>query len=218
MQELGGNLEVFEPLVPRIRMLRMCNRFGRGREAHITKLPVELVNLIEEEYILDAMKTDSPKHCREWNLDYKCWRPRCELLDHFDGAGFIEIYNAQMARRFAILGVCPCGCGKAYHDQELKDQSHIEDNHEQNKCTLWATEITHGLLDFIEDLARYYPQELAEYKKCHEDRWRSWQARTTRARLDRMEALLKAHFGLEIWIERPQWVSWILCLEMINGL
>lgn len=74
--ELGWHLEVYQKTLPALTTLRLCHRFGKGPDAHDTKLPFE---------ILDAIETIlcDPKH-RAYQ-DYVRWDNWVESFEHFEG-------------------------------------------------------------------------------------------------------------------------------------
>lgn len=215
MPELGGNLELFGTLVPGIQMLRMCNRLGQGPEAHIAKLPVELVSLIEEEYILDAMRADSRRYSGNWVVDHSCWTSSCIIEDYFGGNRMIEIYNDDMKDRFAKAGICPCYCGRKYDDYLRGETSCANSGPLKKNCDLWATNASRDVVNHVTDLAKADNSIADEYEICCQRRKANWEARTTRAsdgscpwaQLDWIETLLTAHFGLEIWVNNFKVVS-----------
>lgn len=173
----------------------------------MTKLPVELVNQIEEEYILRVMSVFPRKAMEKWETDHSCWTSDCVIRDHFEDDRMVEIYNDEMSDRFAATGVCPCECGRTY-DEYL--QGCVDPEQE---CYLWARHVSENVLDLVGDLAIENESVEDEYKECCQRRREGWLSRTTRAsdggtgQLDRIEALLKAHFGLEIWVNHLKVVS-----------
>ncbi|KAI7154133.1 hypothetical protein KC343_g14268 [Hortaea werneckii] len=80
VEVLGAHLEAYVNLQPTINTLRMCHRFGKGDQAAITKLPVELLNEIED--IL--MEEERRKRREEWETDFRCFQLHCDLRDHID--------------------------------------------------------------------------------------------------------------------------------------
>lgn len=52
IEDLGPNLEAYVKLQPTINTLRLCQRFG-GAHAPIVRLPVELLNGIEDVLVED---------------------------------------------------------------------------------------------------------------------------------------------------------------------
>lgn len=51
IEQLGAHLEAYTSLQTTLNALRLCNRFGSGTQATITKLPIELVQQIERHMI-----------------------------------------------------------------------------------------------------------------------------------------------------------------------
>ena len=51
---LGRSLEAYDKCLPVLTALRLCYRFGKGSNAGITKLPVEIVVAIEHLILVDG--------------------------------------------------------------------------------------------------------------------------------------------------------------------
>lgn len=77
--ELGAHLEAYSKCRPVIHMLRLCHRFGKGEKAFIRRLPLELLNLVEEELFEESRL----QHYVEWAKDFRCYESRCSKKDHF---------------------------------------------------------------------------------------------------------------------------------------
>lgn len=78
---LGAHLEAYAAGVPAITALRLCHRFGTGPEAHITRLPRELVLLIEDYVHAANWHLRSKPDC-EWRSSFTCFQARCEPQKH----------------------------------------------------------------------------------------------------------------------------------------
>lgn len=70
---LGVHLQAYVDLLPVINTLRLCNRYGKGMQVAVTKLPVEIVTVIER-YLID----DTRAQLRDvWEAAFRCWEHRC---------------------------------------------------------------------------------------------------------------------------------------------
>lgn len=65
---LGAHLEAYKRALPAITTLRLCNRFGQGEKAYITKLPIELVTSIEHHLAANQRK----KYLKKWQRKADC--------------------------------------------------------------------------------------------------------------------------------------------------
>ncbi|GAB1733579.1 hypothetical protein NU195Hw_g1766t1 [Hortaea werneckii] len=103
VEVLGAHLEAYVNLQPTINTLRMCNRFGKGDQAAITKLPVELLNEVED--IL--MEEERRKTRKEWEADFRCFQLHCESRDHYSPCE-LEDLTREIERdvRLACGGEC----------------------------------------------------------------------------------------------------------------
>jgi hypothetical protein len=83
--DLLCNLDSFRKAIPVIRTLRLCNQFGKGEDAGITKLPKELIEFIEEE-LLASLRQDKTGAGRGRTRKYACFEGTCRPSDHMDKA------------------------------------------------------------------------------------------------------------------------------------
>ncbi|KAF2171755.1 hypothetical protein M409DRAFT_17990 [Zasmidium cellare ATCC 36951] len=107
IEVVGPNVEAFIKLQPIINALRLCHRFGNSG-APITRLPVELLNNIEEV----LLKAEREKQREQWQEDYQCFRQACSTLDHYTEEDIDEIRG--------VMGICECDeCGESgRHDPD----------------------------------------------------------------------------------------------------
>ena len=80
LSQLIAHLEAYQETKATINTLRLCNRFGRGTNAKITDLPIDLVKSIEHE-ILRGPRARGFEH---WERAQGCGENRCDPLAHFD--------------------------------------------------------------------------------------------------------------------------------------
>jgi len=81
--KLGAHLEAYAKGSSAILTLRLCHRFGQGPEVRINKLSLELVGMIEEEFLLPQREASYS----EWDKAAKCWEGRCTRTDHMRSLG-----------------------------------------------------------------------------------------------------------------------------------
>lgn len=85
------NLEAFRTAIPTIQALRLCNQFGTGENAGITKLPKELIVLIEEALLALHRRYDRNRSLA-WTSKYRCYERACRSIEHGVHTNF-EIYE-----------------------------------------------------------------------------------------------------------------------------
>ena len=85
---LGAHLQAYVNLLPVISTLRLCNRFGKGAKAAVSRLPAELVVCIEELLIKDERK----ELREDWATELKCWETRCLPTDHLSNEEARRLY------------------------------------------------------------------------------------------------------------------------------
>lgn len=79
--ELGKHLEAYDTVRPALMTLRLCHRFGRGFEVYITKIPVELVEKIEDIMFESALAAIPYAN---WAEPFHHFEGRCAPMDHVD--------------------------------------------------------------------------------------------------------------------------------------
>lgn len=81
---LGQSLEAYERVLPVLAALRCCHRYGRGPQAHITKLPAELLDIVESSLFADVRQGITT-----WSDSFHHFEGRCEPIDHVDD--FVDV-------------------------------------------------------------------------------------------------------------------------------
>ncbi|EMC98389.1 hypothetical protein BAUCODRAFT_146923 [Baudoinia panamericana UAMH 10762] len=76
---LGAHLEAYIELLPVTQALRLCNRFGKGDKAFITRIPVEIVTRIAD--ILAQEERDDLSG--SWTCPKWCFMGICDPIDHY---------------------------------------------------------------------------------------------------------------------------------------
>lgn len=87
--ELLCNLDAFRKAIPTIETLRLCNQFGKGENAGVTKLPKELIGYIEEE-LLVLLRQEERHADRSWVKRFCCFEGTCRPSDHMDVVDFFN--------------------------------------------------------------------------------------------------------------------------------
>lgn len=79
--DLLCSVDAFHKAIPTIQALRLCNRFGQGENARITKLPKELIGFIEEELLAMHRQEEESRDCG-WAQKYRCFEGSCRPSQH----------------------------------------------------------------------------------------------------------------------------------------
>jgi hypothetical protein len=91
IDKLGAHLEAYANTLPVVTALRLCNRLGKGASCYIKKLPIELVETIEQ-FVLDSER----ERCLAfWSKELKCWKEECAMYDEHLTQQEQEIFCAQ---------------------------------------------------------------------------------------------------------------------------
>lgn len=86
--QLGAHVEAYLETLPALNALRACNRFIKGPQCSINKLPVKLVQSIAHYYILPIRAAK----LKQWKERLECYEGDCELIGHWDRADLVENY------------------------------------------------------------------------------------------------------------------------------
>lgn len=177
---LGAHLEAYHELLPTIYTVRLCNRYGTGPKAHITKLPVEMIYHIES-FLIQAKRA---KLLPGWVADFGCWRDKCHPIDHMSDAAILEIYN-----------------------QSTEGMSEDFDIEEGFLVRCEASEVTPSIREYVTDEVAQWSDE-GEWGNCAgRTRWRERVGHppaTGRGSFDKFAVILRKDFGLDVWISHTQ--------------
>lgn len=125
---LGEALEAYQKVLPKLTALRLCHRFGKVPDVHVTKLPLELLQSIEGIIFERKLENWEPF---SWKEAFEHFEGRCQPSDHvyddrwmdlkddaFDGLG------DEMCEKCQEKGFSLCDCGK---DCDFKVQGRMNE-------------------------------------------------------------------------------------------
>jgi len=72
--------------------LEMCNRFGRGSKAYITRVQAEVIQSIGG-FLTEMERKEELDECYQ---EQACWSSTCESMDHFDSKNIEHMYFAHL--------------------------------------------------------------------------------------------------------------------------
>ncbi|OBW69708.1 MAG: Exoribonuclease family protein [Aureobasidium pullulans] len=81
ISDLLCSVDAFHKAIPTIQTLRLCNQFGQGEDARITKLPKELIAFIEEELLAIHRQEEESRNVG-WAQTYRCFEGSCRASRH----------------------------------------------------------------------------------------------------------------------------------------
>ncbi|KAK3652364.1 hypothetical protein LTR22_011718 [Elasticomyces elasticus] len=198
--ELLDRIDTYTTVLPTIRALRLCNRFGQGPQAHITKLPVEIVSAIEAIVFKKQLRQYNFEHMT-WEVEFSCFESTCAPKDHFKGSG-LDIGN--LADEY-MMDFEECkSCNKAgYGPYDGKCQKRCMNKTPQNKrCFGCKNKI--GTDECERICPNAYEQAVNEgcqefgngTHEQHEENQSSWPSRIFG--FGKFAKVLKEEFGLEV--------------------
>ncbi|KAK3650346.1 hypothetical protein LTR56_006322 [Elasticomyces elasticus] len=194
--QLLTHLAAYKRTLPALQAIRLAHRFGTGPQVHITKLPVEMLLLIED-FVIEAQRQRWDPYI-ESELD--CFESKCEPRHHWveeddlwDYAG--PLTQCQPCEEEVTKGSyshknCDTRCTKdtAEPCETCSDGGMGAENCERNCHAKW------------EDSVNRVAQESEYNYECHEERKGSWLARINKTEFLPYEKMLKQHFGLEAYL------------------
>lgn len=189
---LGAHLQAYVQLQPTINALRLCNRYGKGDQAAVTKLPAELVAEIEG-HLVEAERKVQRKN---WRTDFACFQGLCKPIDHLSDSEQVEIwcdvYASEPGCCLGDCSDCESMCSRTTLPKKLKGAQKEE------------------LAEFLDQcLADDGPEESSWWIE-HENRSARWEGKTgspkgpDRGLLSTYAMTLSRSFGLELWVTHTQ--------------
>lgn len=177
---LGAHLEAYINLLPKINTLRLCNRFGKGDDVVINRLPVELVKHIEC-YMADDEREDT---LGPWVMSWLCFMATCDATDHYGTEELTRLHEHYFPRR-------------------------ILDDKGGSKHHLTAEEMEDLEGTFADDEYERFGEVLPgiEYWRVRHDQLRRIWTRLVgepgeedRGFFSEKKHLIRKHFGLDVWM------------------
>lgn len=91
--DLLFNLDAFVAAHQTISTLRLCNRLGKGDSVHVTKLPKELLELVENELMVYFRKEERHSFDKwpRWNQKYCCFEGPCRPSYHLNESSGMQL-------------------------------------------------------------------------------------------------------------------------------
>jgi len=193
IDKLGAHLEAYTDTLPVITALRLCNRFGKGKNCYISKLPTELINEIEH-LILEP---ERERCLATWSKELKCWERECKAFDdHFTP----EEQDIFCAHYRCMTDGCE---DEAHTSGKIVRHGHICSGKET--CAL-----AHSLS--YEEALISMPKKLSKnaYRhECSDNRMR-FLRKIKDGFLYSHRHLLKLHFGVDFWTSITRtWRTWV---------
>lgn len=139
---LGSRLEAYINALDTVTTLRLCHRFGKGPQATISTLPVELVHLIEYQ----ILREEQSATLESWQKDFKCFKQQCQPIDHFSKSD-LEHWRKQVTLG-AMFGLDDIYCAELKSDATLDEKvNHLAGGGDLNfweeihvdRCRSWDT-------------------------------------------------------------------------------
>jgi hypothetical protein len=136
--QLAAHLQAYIDTLPALNALRACNRFGKGPQCHLNKLPVELIQSIAQYYVLPVYEDNAEK----WQSQLRCYEDTCSIFDHNSREELLELH-ADIHDR--TPGACDCDDPYDPDDEELSEclEGHDDgfDQHQDNRY-YWEDKVT----------------------------------------------------------------------------
>jgi hypothetical protein len=177
IEKLGAHVEAFVNTLPTITALRLCHKFGSGSRCSIRKLPVELIDAIEE-FIIEPARE---RALDVWTKDYQCWQLKCDILDdHFTYEEQHDLYHNRH---------------RYYTDHEREKQECLAGN-----C-LFSQDMDADMA--AEARAKAVGCVQLDWGHRHDENNQLWDAKASSIAsssiFKKHRALLERHFGIDIW-------------------
>lgn len=137
-----AHLEAYARLQSAFHTLQLCNRFGKGPKAAVSKLPVELINTIQG-YLFDKTCKGLRK---KWTGFFRCWECRCKPSDHLTLKECITKYCEYVAKRDGLYD---------YEDEfDLEDIDHSDIKDYRRRHGISGVMVDEDLDEYFEEIRR----------------------------------------------------------------
>ena len=96
---VGPHLQSYSETKRVVDTLRLCNRFGKGNEAFVTRLPAGVLELV----VHRVRWRDLESNIEKWSRGRRCCEDICHTLEHWTGEELMEMHE-----EFGLLPDCDC--------------------------------------------------------------------------------------------------------------
>ncbi|KAH0359889.1 hypothetical protein KCU65_g9716, partial [Aureobasidium melanogenum] len=189
--DLLNNLDAYRKAIPIIHTLRLCNQFGKGDSVFVTRLPKELIGLIEEE-LLVLQGRHKKRSDHGWIKKYCCFEGSCRPSDHmadvgypFEAGAFESMIDDALIRLSETHAEWPM-------DEWLSNGYSSLPAHVQK---LVDAEVAHDFDDYVDDYGDELIWELRDENSLN------WPSKVRKHMSSKENKdVLRKHFGLDVWI------------------
>jgi hypothetical protein len=194
-EKLGAHLEAYVETIPAITALRLCNRFGKGANCYIHKLPIELVQMIEDIII----ERERERCLVPWSKQTRCWLQECDdFTDHMtpeEQIAYCARFDCQAKDRNDLAHE-PC---EAPHGHTCCELSQFRSTRNQ-KSSDAAEKRLDKKLSFIKGDRVWCDSDSDEVEvKLAAFRETNLETYDDRGTYSVHEYLLRTHFGIGVW-------------------
>ncbi|KAK5729538.1 hypothetical protein LTR17_011841 [Elasticomyces elasticus] len=204
--QLITNLAAYKRTLPALTTLRLAHRFGQGPQAHITKLPVEMLLLIED-FVIEARR-DTNVWDDGWDpydtaSNFACFESRCAPSHHWVEPE--DLWDDAHARTTECKSCqeAPEGLfsNKACHNRCTKHT--VDPCQACGTAGMGAEDCERSCLAAYEENIELVGQELEYSWDAHEQQKSAWLERIDKTKKGAFlthKKMLKQHFGLEVYL------------------
>lgn len=191
VEVLGAHLQAYVELQPTFQALRLCNRYGQGSHAAVTKLPIELMKEIEGH----LMKYERKKRRKNWATDFRCFQGLCRPIEHMSDSEQVELW---LDVHCGEAGCLDCLCSDSEVEAICVGVAKLN-AHQQTR-----------LVEFLDAFIADNGPERSSWWDEHQIRCGRWQRKTgtltgrVRGLLSDYSATLLRDFGLDLWVAHTQ--------------
>ncbi|KAF7187280.1 hypothetical protein HII31_11368, partial [Pseudocercospora fuligena] len=202
--KLGRKLEDYAKVAPLLNALRLCHRFGRGPNVHITKLPMELEQEIER---LIIRQSKHSYYFDSWADKFRHYEGRCAPLDHGEDC-WSPLYDS-----IEDFDSCTMCVDEDHYYDTAKCLLRCSEN-TVDKCSTCTQKVDHEdcerTCDFKKDVMM---NEMAEEWLMESDRdpfetdCKGWELsinQSPKGAFVKYDKILREHFGLEAFFSKTQ--------------
>jgi hypothetical protein len=176
---LGSHLEAFEKALPTLHALRLCHRFGRGDGVHVTRLPHEIEQTIEN-LVLAAHRIETSWSWTDWRSEFRCFECRCDPESHLTGEE--TTFYESVRDELQICQGCSDADGEIYGDAcNKKCASNAKSKCRECSKKTGSRDCERACLAEYHELLNHAVFDNSLHFQEHEDRLGAWVRRISQA-------------------------------------
>ncbi|KAK5684533.1 hypothetical protein LTS10_004403 [Elasticomyces elasticus] len=202
--QLIKTMNAYKKSLPALKAIRLAHRFGTGPQVHISKLPVEILLLIEDFVCIAQRNFCEYDYFDEFDIasDFRCFESKCAPSSHW--VEMSPLWDAADGKTDECVSCSEAPQG--IYDMKCENRCTEDTKEPCNTCSdegMGAKECERSCLALRDEEIERIAQDTEYYWECHEERKDAWLARIDKSEKGAFltyKKMLKQYFGLEVYL------------------